>query len=165
MICCASNQVNELVVGGKEQVASGRCQSNLPPATCNLPQSKPMTEYRHIHNTTRNQTLLARAKWCDGFGSKLRGFTFRRHLAEDEGLVLVEGSDSRISTGIHMLFVFFDLAVIWVNNEGKVVDTVLARPWRPVYVPQAPARYVIEGHPRLLDEVAVGESIAFLNNT
>jgi uncharacterized membrane protein (UPF0127 family) len=123
-----------------------------------------MTEYRRIHNTTRNKTLLARAKWCDNFTSKLRGFTFRRYLAEDEGLVLVEGSDNRVSTGIHMLFVFFDLAVIWVNNERQVVDTVLARPWRPAYVPQAPARYVIEGHPRLLDEVAVGEHVEFINS-
>jgi uncharacterized membrane protein (UPF0127 family) len=124
-----------------------------------------MTEYRHIHNATRNKTLLARAKWCDNFTSKLRGFTFRCHLAEDDGLVLVEGRDNRVSTSIHMFFVFFDLAVIWVNNEGQVVDTIRARPWRPSYLPQAPARYVIEGHPRLLDEVAVGDSIKFLNST
>ncbi len=124
-----------------------------------------MTAYRKIRNETRDKTLLAHAKWCDGFASKLRGFTFRRCLAEDEGLVLVEASDSRISTGIHMLFVFFDLAVIWANNEGQVVDTVLARPWRLSYLPQAPARYVIEGHPRLLREVAVGDYVEFLNST
>lgn len=124
-----------------------------------------MTQYRKIRNTSRSKTLLARAHWCHSFASKLRGFTFRRHLAEDEGLVLVESSDSRVTTSIHMLFVFFDLAVIWVNNEGQVVDTILARPWRPSYLPQAPARYVIEGHPRLLDEVAVGDSIEFLNST
>jgi uncharacterized membrane protein (UPF0127 family) len=124
-----------------------------------------MTQYRKIRNTSRSKTLLARAHWCDSFASKLRGFTFRRHLAEDEGLVLVESSDSRVTTSIHMLFVFFDLAVIWVNNEGQVVDTVLARPWRPSYLPQAPARYVIEGHPRLLHEVAVGDYVEFLNST
>jgi uncharacterized membrane protein (UPF0127 family) len=123
-----------------------------------------MTKYRKIYNLTQDKLLLASAKWCDGFGSKLRGFTFRRHLATDEGLVLVEAHDNRVSTGIHMLFVFFDLAVIWVNNEGQVVDTVLARPWRPAYVPQAPARYVIEGHPRLLSEVAVGDYVEFLSN-
>jgi uncharacterized protein len=121
-----------------------------------------MTEYRRIYNKTQDKTLLARAQWCDSFASKLRGFTFRRHLAENDGLVLVEARDNRISTGIHMFFVFFDLAVIWVNNEGQVVDTVLARPWRPSYVPQAPARYVIEGHPRLLQEVAVGDYVEFL---
>jgi uncharacterized membrane protein (UPF0127 family) len=123
-----------------------------------------MTEYRRIYNKTQDKTLLARAQWCDSFGSKLRGFTFRRHLAENDGLVLVEARDNRISTGIHMLFVFFDLAVIWVNNEGQVVDTILARPWRPSYLPQAPARYVIEGHPRLLQEVAVGDYVEFLRS-
>ena len=106
-------------------------------------------------------TLLAQARWCDAFTSKLRGFTFRRHLAENDGLVLVEKEDGRINTAIHMLFVFFDLAVIWVNDAGQVVDTVLAKPWRLSYAPQAPARYVIEGHPRLLSQVKVGDQIRF----
>ena len=108
------------------------------------------------------RSLLNAAKWCDSFGSKLRGFTFRRHLAASDGLVLVEKKDSRASTAIHMLFVFFDLGVIWVNDAGEVVDKVLAKPWRLSYVAQAPARYVIELHPDLLADIAVGDSIQFL---
>ncbi|HEX6385154.1 MAG TPA: DUF192 domain-containing protein [Anaerolineae bacterium] len=108
--------------------------------------------------------LLPRARWCNTFGSKLRGFTFRRKLGPDEGLVLVERADSRASAAITMLFVFFDLGVLWVNDAGRIVDTVLARPWRLSYVPQAPARYVVEGHPRLLQQVKAGEHIQFLEN-
>jgi len=48
-----------------------------------------------------------------------------------------------------------------VNDAGEVVDTVLAKPWRLSYAPQAPARYVIEGHPRLLELVQVGDHIQF----
>ncbi len=120
-----------------------------------------MTTYRQITVGEDGRLLLQRAKWCDNFGSKLRGFTFRRHLAEDDGLVLVEKSDSRIATSIHMLFVAFDLGVIWVNNAGKVVDKVLAKPWRLSYAPQSPARYVIELHPALLDQVEIGDRIQF----
>ena len=117
---------------------------------------------RPIVHAESDQILLKEARWCDSFGSKLRGFAFKRRLGEDEGLVLVEKSDNRLSTSIHMLFVSFDLAVIWVNDAGEVVDSVLAKPWRLSYAPKAPARYVIEGHPRLLEEVKVGDHIRFL---
>jgi uncharacterized membrane protein (UPF0127 family) len=110
------------------------------------------------------RVLIPQARWCDGFASKLRGFTFRRQLAEGEGLVLVEAQDSRLNTAIHMLFVFFPLGVLWVNNAGRVVDKTLARPWRLAYRPQEPARYVIEGHPTLLDYVNIGDHIHFAKN-
>ena len=121
-----------------------------------------MSTYRQILLEENGRSLLKAAKWCDGFGSKLRGFTFRRHLERSDGLVLVEKKDSRVSTAIHMLFVFFELGVIWVNDAGEVVDKVLAKPWRLSYTPQAPARYVIELHPSLLDEVKIGDYIEFL---
>jgi len=109
----------------------------------------------------RGRVLIPQARWCDSFASKLRGFTFRRHLAPTDGLVLVNGKDDRLNSAIHMFFVFFDLAVIWVNSENVVVDTVLAKPWRPHYAPQSPARYVIEGHPDILKWVKVGDPITF----
>jgi uncharacterized membrane protein (UPF0127 family) len=117
---------------------------------------------KQIKHVESGRILIPRAKWCDTFATKLRGFTFRRELAEADGLVLVEKSDNRVSTAIHMLFVSFDLGVIWVNNAGEVVDTVIAKPWKLSYVPQAPARYVIEGHPNCLQGVKVGDHIEFL---
>ena len=79
------------------------------------------------------------AIYCDSFLCRLRGLMFRSSLAHDEGLLLVEARDSRLDTSIHMLFVFMDLAVIWINSEYTVVDTVLARAWRPAYAPRQPA--------------------------
>lgn len=120
-----------------------------------------MIGYRRIVHTTTGETFLPRARWCNTFASKLRGFTFRRRLPAGEGLVLVEGKESRVNTAIHMLFVFFDLGVIWVNAAGEVVDTALARSWRLSYTPRAPACYVIEGRPELLNHVAIGDKVAF----
>jgi uncharacterized membrane protein (UPF0127 family) len=113
-----------------------------------------------IHQDS-GRVLIPHAKWCAGFGSKLRGFTFRRQLNPEDGLVLVEKRDSRIESSITMLFVFFDLGILWVNDAGVVVDKTLARPWRLSYVSQVPARYVVEGHPRLLQEVDVGDRLVF----
>jgi uncharacterized membrane protein (UPF0127 family) len=111
-----------------------------------------------------DQILVDRLRWCDTFGRKLRGFTFRRTLAEDDGLVLVEKSESRMKSSIHMLFVFFDLGVLWVDDAGEVVDSRLAKRWRSSYVPDRAARYVVEAHPVILKRVAVGDHIQFLEN-
>lgn len=120
-----------------------------------------MSTYRKIIHQESGRTLVEQALWCNTFLTKLRGFTFRRTWKPGDGLVLVEGSDSRISTSIHMLFVFFDLGVLWVNDSGQLVDKTVAKPWRLSYVPQAPARYVIESHPDIVDQVSVGDMIAF----
>jgi uncharacterized membrane protein (UPF0127 family) len=86
---------------------------------------------------------------------------FRSKLEREEGLLLVEARDSRLDTSIHMLFVFMDLAVIWINSEYSVVDSVLARAWHPAYAPHQPARYILEIHPDRLDEFKIGDRVEF----
>jgi uncharacterized membrane protein (UPF0127 family) len=88
---------------------------------------------------------------------------FRSSLASENGLLLVEARESRIDSAIHMLFVFMDLAVIWINSEKVVVDTVLARTWRLVYASHQPARYILEIHPDRLNEFKIGDRVEFQN--
>jgi uncharacterized protein len=85
---------------------------------------------------------------------------FRRRLAADEGLLLVERTAGRAQTAIHMAMVFFPLGVIWLDDDLRVVDTRLALPWR-VYAPSAPARYTLEGGPQVLECVAHGDALEF----
>ena len=134
----------------------------LPPTSYLIPHTSYFMIYRHIIHAETGETLLARARWCDTFASRLRGFTFRRHLEAGEGLVLVEKEDSRLNTSIHMLFVFMPLGVVWVNDAGIVVHTVLAKPWRLSYIPAAPARYVIETAPAILRHVRIGDTLTFV---
>lgn len=114
-----------------------------------------------VHNHSNPAVQPIRAKWCESFGSKLRGFTFRRNLQHDEGLLLVERRDSRLDTSIHMMFVWTDLAVIWIDSQNKVVDTVLARSWRPFYASARPARYILEIHPDRFGEFNTGDVVDF----
>jgi uncharacterized membrane protein (UPF0127 family) len=92
---------------------------------------------------------------------QLRGFTFRSRSAADEGLLLVGKRDSRLDSSIHMLFVPFDLAVIWIDSAMKVVDKVLAKPWRPAYFSKRPARYVLEVHPERWGDFEIGDGVEF----
>lgn len=117
-----------------------------------------------IRNLSNLNNSPIHVKWCASFFSRLRGFTFRKELGLEEGLVLVEGRESRMDMSIHMMFVWTDLAVIWVNAKGEVVDTVLARSWRPFYAPAKPAQYTIEIHPSRLNEFSVGDMVEFLHD-
>ncbi len=109
----------------------------------------------------RGQVLLSRIKWCDSFGSKLRGLMFRRSIDPDEGLVLAEARSSIAATSIHMFFVPFDIAAIWLDDDFSVVHAVLAKAWHPYYASPRPARYVLEGPPDLLARVERGERLTF----
>lgn len=86
---------------------------------------------------------------------------FRRQLASNEGLLLVQPRDSRLDSSIHMLFVPFDLAVFWIDSTMTVVDRIRARSWRPAYFSRLPARYILEIHPDRWDEYQPGERVEF----
>jgi uncharacterized membrane protein (UPF0127 family) len=114
-----------------------------------------------IENLNRAIKDGLRIKYCDSFLTQLRGFTFRRDLGQEDGLVLVGKRDSRVDSSIHMFFVSFDLAVIWINAEMQVVDRVLARSWKPAYFSKLPAKYVLEVHPDRWDEFQLGDRVQF----
>ncbi len=114
-----------------------------------------------IQNKDRPLTRLLQAGYCESFLCRLRGLMFRFRLTPDQGLLLVQPRDSRIDSAIHMLFVFMDLAVIWINSDNVVVDAVLARAWRPAYVPRAAAKYILEIHPDRLNEFTIGDHVEF----
>jgi uncharacterized membrane protein (UPF0127 family) len=115
--------------------------------------------------TLRNRSNAAirpvQAVWCESFLSKLRGYTFRHSLSPDEGLLLVERRDSRLDTSIHMMFVWTDLTVVWIDSYNLVVDTVLAKAWGPFYASSQPARYILEIHPERFGEFKVGDVVDF----
>lgn len=114
-------------------------------------------------NKNRGIDGTLRIKYCDSFLTQLRGLTFRSSLSQDEGLVLVGSRDSRVDSSIHMLFVPFDLCVVWINSDMKIVDKILARPWRPAYFPKRPAKYALEVHPDRWDEFQIGDVVEFKN--
>ena len=75
--------------------------------------------------------------------------------------MLVGKRDSRLDSSIHMLFVPFDLAVIWIDSRMTVVDKVLAKSWRPAYFSKQPAQYVLEIHPARWGEFEIGDGVEF----
>lgn len=117
--------------------------------------------YVNVKQRATGAILLSGARWCASFLCRLRGMMFRSRLRAGEALILVEARDSRSAAAIHMFFVPFPIAVVWIDNSGRVVDKVIARPWRPLYAPQAPACYVLETAPEFLGRVSIGDEVVF----
>ena len=109
------------------------------------------------------EVLVESARWCDRPLCRLVGLQFRRRLKPGEALILVKRKDSISASSIHMFFVFFPLAVVWINSQGEVTSAQLARPWRPYYASPAPACCVLETAPEFLGRVAPGDLVDFVD--
>jgi uncharacterized membrane protein (UPF0127 family) len=60
-----------------------------------------------------------------------------------------------------MMFMRMDLAVIWMDKANTVVDKVLARRWKLMYVPRKAALYVLETGVEKLSEFNIGDKVNF----
>ena len=114
-----------------------------------------------VRNEANGDTVLSRVRPCSSFSCRLRGLTFRRRLEDDEGLLLIGQRESRLDAAIHMFFVFFPIAVVWLDAAGWVVDARIAQPFRSLCIPSAPARDVLEGPAGLIERVRVGHRLRF----
>jgi len=118
--------------------------------------------YVKVMKRNTNHVLIESARWCESRLCRLIGLQFRRSLNPGEALILVMPRESVPLTSIHMFFVFFPIAAVWVNDKGQVTSTELAKPWHPYYASARPARYVIETAPDFLKQISVGDEVDFL---
>jgi len=118
-----------------------------------------------IQNASRTLKSPLQAGYCASFFCQFRGLMFRRELAADEGLLLVQKRENRGEAAIHMLFMFVDLAVVWINAAHQVVDVRHARRWRLIYTPKSPAKYVLELPAQRLAEFQIGDQLQFEDET
>ena len=119
-----------------------------------------MPRWGSIVNLSRSGEQIAKVRWCQSFLCRLRGLTFRRSLEQGEGLLLVERSESRSNTAIHMWMVLFPITAVWLDKDFQVVDMKLAKPWR-VYIPSEPAMYVLEGSAEMMQRLSLGDRLAW----
>jgi uncharacterized membrane protein (UPF0127 family) len=128
------------------------------------PSHRMRMKYITIANLSHPECRPVLAKYCQSFLCQLRGLMFTSDLPDDHGLLLVQGSDSRINASIHMMFMRIDLAVIWINSQHEVVDRVLARKWKLGYLPRQPAMYVLESAVGRLNDFNIGDKVNFLES-
>jgi hypothetical protein len=80
----------------------------------------PITIERESGEVVCGRCFVADTAW-----TRLRGLLGRRHLAEDEGLLI------RPAGSVHTFFMRFTIDVVFLDDDGTVVKLVPGlRPWR-----------------------------------
>lgn len=100
---------------------------------------------------------------CDTFFTRFRGYMLSKQITPTEGLLFVGERQSVMDSSIHMFFMRFALAIIWLDTEKRVVDRKLALPWRPYYAPRSASLFTIETHPERISEFSIGDQLDFEN--
>ena len=122
-----------------------------------------MTEIR-IFNLSAPLKHPITANYCSSFLCRLRGLSFHRKIPNHWGCLLVQERENRIESSIHMLFMFCDLTVVWIDSTLSVVDKTLAKSWRLSYKPKQPARYVLELATAHMFDFNIGDQLKFEQN-
>jgi uncharacterized membrane protein (UPF0127 family) len=122
-----------------------------------------MSELLTVQDSTHSLARPIQARRCASYLCRLRGYMFRKRIDPNEGLLFIYSRESRVDTSIHMLFVFTDLAVFWLDSQQTVVDKVLAKSWRPAYAPGRGARYILEAHSDHLGDFQIGEKVELIH--
>ncbi len=74
---------------------------------------------------------------ANDFLTKLIGFMFQRKPKKAKTIIFIN------EKMIHMFFCFFDLPVIILDKEKKVIDTFIIKPWR-ISKYYRKAKYIVE---------------------
>jgi uncharacterized membrane protein (UPF0127 family) len=110
-----------------------------------------------IHNLTNKNAVPLQLGICDDFLSRLRGLMFTNAIPTNGGLFFVNSAEDRINSAIHMYFMKFDLAIIWTDATGRVVDKVNAHRWKTIAAPRENAKYILETHIERIEEYNCGD--------
>ena len=95
----------------------------------------------------------------DTFIKRLLGLMFVPNLLQNEGAIFINNKTNIVDSTIHMLFMNFDIAVFWLDQEFQIVDKTLARKWYPVYAPKKPAKMIIETHYNNFAKFNIGDRL------
>ena len=101
-----------------------------------------------------HQVTLRRTLW-----ERSLGLMFRQKIDRDEALVFYLPKVGIREAGVHTLFVPFPFGLLWLDEGYRVLDGVLARPWKMGYRPAAPAHYFVETHPSRLHQMQKGDRL------
>jgi len=94
-----------------------------------------------INKTIKKEII--KIKFAKTFIKKATGLMFSKEKNFDYCLIFDMGVESKIYSSIHMLFVFYPILLLFLDENKKIVDIRIAKPWG-FYSPKNKARYILE---------------------
>lgn len=114
-----------------------------------------------LENVTRKKELVKRVRFADSFLAKARGLMFERKERFNYALVFPFGGEVRLGASIHMLFVFFPIAAVYLDSKKVVVDIAFLKPFAVNYTPKKPAAFLVEMPVENAGEIRIGDRLSF----
>lgn len=118
-----------------------------------------------VINKTKNKVLCDKALICSGL-LKYLGLMFSLPLKKHQGIILQISSRDKPNLGIHMLFVFFKISAIWLNQKNKIVKIAKAYPFISILTCKESSSKILECPTKVIDKklVNIGDELEFLEN-
>ena len=119
----------------------------------------------HLVLKVEGRVIADRVIYCASSASRREGLLSLDRLERGEG-ILMEMPGSRrgkrgLVTSIHMLGMRFPIAAAWLDGNGRIVHSTVAKPWGPYYASPEPAWFVLEVHPDLIGDLEVGQVVTW----
>jgi len=105
--------------------------------------------------------IIKKVKIADSGLGRLKGLMFEDQEKFNYALVMIMPKEGQLEASIHMMFVFFPIDILFLNNEKKVVDKVTLNPFHPNYTPKKAAKYVIELPKGQAKKVKIGDKVSW----
>lgn len=115
-----------------------------------------------LFNKTKKNKIISRVKIADSFFLRFKGLMFEKKKRFDYALVFPLESKGRLEASIHMLFMFFPIDVLWLDEQKRVVDKREAlKPWILNATPKKAAKYIIELPQGKAKEILLGNQLVW----
>ena len=106
-----------------------------------------------------SSNTILQIELADTFLKRFLGYMGRKSIQCDQGMLFTLARPSKLDASIHMFFMRFEIAVVWLSEELTVVDKTIAKRWRPAYAPAQPAKYILETHPSQIDNFSLEDRV------
>lgn len=111
-----------------------------------------------------NGVVIAKnIEYARSFLARMSGLMFRKAIPSDHAMIFILKEPSFVS--VHMLFVFYDIDVIFLNKKKIVLDTSTLKSWTG-YKSMNDIKYILEMKAGSIDlfNIEIGGLIEFDEN-
>lgn len=97
-----------------------------------------------LYNISKKKIIIKKIKLADTELKQAIGLMFSRRSKFNYCLIFTRPTSSILGSSIHMMFVFYPITVIFLDENKKVVDIKKKAIPFWFYAPKKPAKYILE---------------------
>lgn len=90
------------------------------------------------------KTIMKKVKLATTPLERMKGLMFEDEKKFNYALVFTSPNEGKLESSLHMMFVFFPIAAVFLDSNKIVVDKTTLTPFTVNYTPKKAAKYVIE---------------------